>query len=70
MLCNVCILPRNIRSAFHFAVQKAKVMFIKRYFLFCSTFASFLALVDFAQSSLYDDDNEMNRQSKGMTTLS
>ena len=45
-------------------------MLIKRYFLFCSTFASFLALVDFAQSSFCDDDNEMNRQSKGMTTLS
>ena len=62
--------PRNLRSVFHFAAQNVKVMLIKRYFLFCSTFASFWALVDFAQSSLYDDDNEMNRQSKGMTTLS
>ena len=39
--CNECISPRNIRSAFHFAVQKAKVMLIKRYFLLCYTFASF-----------------------------
>ena len=61
--------PRNLRSVFHFAAQNVKVMLKKRYFLLCSTFASFLALVDFAQSSFCDDDNEMNRQSKGMTTL-
>ena len=37
------ISPRNLRSAFHFAAQKVKVMLIKRYFLLCYTFASFLA---------------------------